>query len=79
MLPGPAFAGLRAIARGYALLLDGKREAALPVWQKIAEQTRATDFFVQAINTRLHGKTPDQPVLPDPANFNQFAALLDKL
>lgn len=79
MLPGPAFAGLRAIALGYALLLDGKREAALPVWQKIAEQTRATDFFVQAINTRLHGKTPDQPVLPDPANFNQFAALLDKL
>jgi hypothetical protein len=72
-------AALRPLALGYALLLDGKREAALPVWEKIAAQTRATDFFAQAVNTRLHGKRIEHPLLPDPNEFNQFAAVLDKL
>jgi hypothetical protein len=75
----PGMAALRPLALGYALLLDGKREAALPVWEKIAAQTRATDFFAQAINTRLHGKQIEHPVLPNPNEFNQFAAVLDKL
>jgi hypothetical protein len=79
MLPGPAAAVLRPLALGYALVLDGKREAALPVWEKIAAEARATDFFVQAMNTRLHGKPLDHPVPPDPNAFNHFAAVLEKL
>jgi Tfp pilus assembly protein PilF len=79
MLAGPAVAGLRQLALGYALLLDGKREAALPVWGKIAAQTRATDFFIHAIDTRLRGKQLDHPLLPDPNAFNQFAALPERL
>ncbi len=79
MLPGPGLAVLRPLALGYALLLDGKREAALPVWEKIAAQSRATDFFVQAINTRLHGKQLDHAVVPNPNEVNPFAAVLDRL
>ncbi len=79
MLAGPAMASLRPLALGYALLLDGKREAATPVWQNIAAQTRATDFFLHAIATRLEGKSIAYDLLPDPNTLNPFSAVLDKL
>jgi tetratricopeptide (TPR) repeat protein len=79
MITGPASAGLRQIATGYALLLDGKKEAALPVWRKIAESGPATDFFVYAIYGRLKGEQPKLALPPDPSGVNPFAALLDSL
>jgi tetratricopeptide (TPR) repeat protein len=79
MLPGPAMAALRPLALGYALLLDGKRDAASQVWDQVMAQTRATDFFVPAIGSRLRGKQLEHPLLPDPGAFNPFLALLDKL
>lgn len=77
--PAPAEAALRELAVGYGLLLDGKREAAIPVWERIVETAPATDFFARAVLMRLQGKTIEHPLLPDPMNLNQFAAMLDKL
>ena len=69
----------RRSALGWALLFDGKREPATAVWREIDAATSATDFFTHAIYARLQGKTPERPMLPDPVNFNEFAAVLDKL
>lgn len=70
---------LRPLALGYALLLDGKREAALGVWAQIVKSASATDFFARAIYTRLQGKTVERPLIPDSTNFNEFIAVLDAL
>jgi TolB-like protein/TolA-binding protein len=78
MIP-PSSTALRELAIGYALVLDGKREAALPVWERIVNASSATDFFIRAVYARLQGKKLEQPLLPDPAVFNQFLAILDKL
>jgi tetratricopeptide (TPR) repeat protein len=75
----PGMVPLRQLAVGYALLLDGKRDAALQVWGQIAETSSATDFFAHAIYARLQGKQLERPLLPDPVNFNPFAAVLDEL
>jgi tetratricopeptide (TPR) repeat protein len=75
----PSLTGLRDLALGYALILDGKREAALPVWGRIVNTSTATDFFSRAVYARLQGKKEEQPLLPNPAGFNQFLAILDKL
>ncbi len=77
--PLPQETGLRQTALGYALLLDGKREAALPVWEQIAKTAPGTDFFVRAIYAKLQGKVVERPPLPDPNTLNQFSALLDKI
>jgi hypothetical protein len=75
----PSMVALRRLALGYALVLDGKREAALPVWEQIVKTSGATDFFAKAIYARLQGKVLEHALLPDPVNLNQFAALPDKL
>lgn len=78
MIP-PSLTALRELAIGYALVLDGKRAAALPVWERIVKTSAATDFFSRAMYARLQGKKEERPLLPDPAGFNQFLAILDKL
>ncbi|HZL55546.1 MAG TPA: tetratricopeptide repeat protein, partial [Bryobacteraceae bacterium] len=40
---------LRRLALGYALVLDGKKEAARSVWQEIVDTAPATDFFSRAV------------------------------
>jgi tetratricopeptide (TPR) repeat protein len=75
----PAAAGLRPVALGYALLLDGKRDAAAGVWGKVVEKTPATDFLARAIYARLQGKILEHPLVPDPASFNLFLAVLYSL
>jgi tetratricopeptide (TPR) repeat protein len=75
----PNMSALRDLALGYALLFDGKRDAAIPVWEQIVRNAGATDFFTHAILTRLRGGTLPRPLLPDPNNLNQFAGILDKL
>jgi tetratricopeptide (TPR) repeat protein len=75
----PSMGGLRRLALGYALLLDGKRAAALPVWGQIVNANPATDFFARAIYARLQGTAPERPLLPDPGSLNQFQSILDKL
>ncbi len=73
----PALAPLRPLALGYALLFDGQREAALPVWEMIVKDRPATDFFTRALYSHLQGKPAEHPLVPDPANFNQFLAVLE--
>ncbi len=75
----PSASALRQLALGYALLLDGKREAARPVWEQIVNTNSATDFFFRATYARLQGKPVDRPLVPDPANLNQFAAIPDSI
>src|ERR1019366_5263132 len=69
----------RRLALGYALLLDGNREAALPVWEEIVKAAPATDFFSRAIYGRLRKLPEERPMVPEPNQVNQFAAVLDKL
>jgi tetratricopeptide (TPR) repeat protein len=75
----PSVGPLRGLALGYALVLDGKRDAALAVWEQIVKSSSATDFFPRAMYTRLKGKALEHPLLPEPANLNQFLAVLDSL
>lgn len=72
-------AALRPMAVGYALVLDGKRQAALPIWAQVVNNAVATDFFVRAVYARLQGKPVQRPLLPDPSNFNPFRAVPDSL
>lgn len=72
-----AATSLRNLAVAYALILDSQKAAAIPVWAEVVRSTTATDFFAVALYSRLQGK-PVRPLLPDPAQLNQFSALLDK-
>jgi tetratricopeptide (TPR) repeat protein len=75
----PNLTALRDLSLGYALLLDGKRADALPVWERIVTNAGATDFFARAVVARLRGEALSRPLLPDPNKLNQFAGILDKL
>lgn len=79
MIQGPNTAGLRLLALGYALLLDGKRDAAKPIWDGTAQSSAATDFFARAVDARLRGEQPKFALLPDPTAVNPFLSLLDNL
>jgi tetratricopeptide (TPR) repeat protein len=69
----------RRFTLGIALLLDGKKEAALPVWEKIAEESSATDFFTQSIVEKLKGKKPKIEQVPDSLNVNPLRVVADNL
>jgi hypothetical protein len=75
----PQIASLRLTALGYALILDGKRQAAIPVWEEIVKQLPGNNFFPRALLARLKGEIPEHFTAPDPNNFNQFAAVPDRL
>jgi len=76
----PATMGpLRMLALGYALLLDGKREAAQSIWEQIVRQSPATDFLARTIDARLKGQKFYRALLPEPNNLNAFAGVLDIL
>jgi cytochrome c-type biogenesis protein CcmH/NrfG/TolB-like protein len=76
-LIAPPLAAYRPMALSYALMLDGKAADALPIWAQIVKERPATDFFVRAVYAHLQGKPPARPLVPDPATFNQFLAVLD--
>jgi len=78
LFPAPQMQVLRRTALGYALLLDGKPDAALPVWKEIAAAAPA-DFFPATIVARLEGRKPQFEILPTPGSVNEFRALADKL
>lgn len=78
MLPGPALTPIRRLALGYALILDGKKREALPVFAQIAAASPASDFAIHAVYSRLKGEEPKLAVLPDPNSVNQFGAVTGK-
>jgi predicted Zn-dependent protease len=75
----PQLAALRNSALGYALILDGKKEAATPVWEEIVKQAAGNDFFPRNILARLKNQRIEHTPPPDPINLNQFAPVLYKL
>ena len=79
MIQGNGAANLRVLALGYALVLDGKSAEAIPVWEEIVDKSPATDFFLRGVLARLHGQPVKQPVVPSPAEMNEFAAVPDHL
>jgi tetratricopeptide (TPR) repeat protein len=79
LLRGSGADAARQFAVGVALLLDGKRDAARPVWDKIAQDASATDFFTRAVDARLNGRKPHFAILPDPMNVNQLLAMEERL
>lgn len=78
-LGAPQLATIRTTALGYALILDGKREAAIPVWEDIVAKSPGTDFFARVVLARLKKQQAAGRVIPDPINLNQFAAITDHL
>src|SRR5215469_1596789 len=77
MLRGPGAEAIRDTTLGYALLLDGKTEAAREVWTRIAAVAPATDFFSRAVLSKLKGESPKFALLPDPSSVNPMRALVD--
>lgn len=77
LFAGPALAGLKRIALGYALILDNHRQEAIPVCQEIVTTTPSTDFFSRALLAKLTGQPNTHPIVPDPNSVNQYAELLD--
>ncbi len=78
MMPGPAMAGPRTLALGYALLLDGKRQDALPCFEKVVAAS-GNDFFLRALCARLKGERPTLEIPPDATRINEFAAILNRI
>ncbi len=79
MLPGPSLAGVRRLALGYALLLDGKKSDAIPVWEDISKAASAGDFPLHALRDSLKGVPTKLALVPNPDAINQFAALYGDL
>jgi len=79
MMPAPALAPLRRLAVGYALLLDGKKDAAQPIWKEIADSAPGTDFALKAVYSKLRGEQPRLALPPDPSTVNPFAAVLQSI
>lgn len=79
ILAAPQLAGLRPIALGYSLMLDGQKQAALPVWEEVVKQSPGSDFFPRAILMRLKGQPVEHLSPPDSVSLNRFAAVLGKL
>ena len=79
MLTGPNLAGVRRLALGYALILDGKAAASIPVWEEVARTATATDFVLQAMVEIVKGAKPKLALIPNPDAINQFAVLYGDL
>jgi tetratricopeptide (TPR) repeat protein len=79
MIQGNGAGNLRLVALGYALVLDDKSAEAIPVWEQIVDKSPGTDFFLRAVLSRLQDQSLKQPIVPSPAEVNEFAAVLDHL
>ena len=79
LLAAPQLAALRTTALGYALILDGRKQAAIPVWEEIVRQSNGSDAFPRNILARLKGQRVEHPSPPDPVNLNEFNAVLDRM
>ncbi len=79
MIQGNGAGNLRLLALGYALVLDDKSAEAIPVWEQIVDKSPGTDFFLRAVLLRLQDQQVKQPIVPSPAEMNEFAAVLDHL
>jgi hypothetical protein len=60
-----------------ALVLDGKKDAARPLWEKIAAEAPSTDFAARAIAAKLKGEKPKLELLPDPLSVDPLRVLAE--
>jgi tetratricopeptide (TPR) repeat protein len=72
----PQLRGLRNMALGWALILDGKKGAAATVWEKVVENSPGTDFFSRMVLTKAKGEMVKNLPPPDPRDTNHMAAAL---
>jgi TolB-like protein len=79
MLRGGAADAVRRFALGVGLLLDGKKDAARPVWDEVVQDSSDTDFFVRAVDAKLRGEKTTRELVPDSMNLNQLWAVLERL
>ncbi len=77
MLRGPGIEAAKRFALGVALLLDGRKQDALPIWEKIAQDAPGTDVFPRSIVARLKGEKPRTDLVPDSSGVNPLLALAD--
>ena len=77
MIQGAGADGVRRLALTFALILDGKKDAARTVLDKLVETSPATDFFPRALLAKLKGEAPKLALLPDSSSVNQLRALVD--
>jgi tetratricopeptide (TPR) repeat protein/TolB-like protein len=73
----PELNALRKLALAYALVLDGKKPAALPLWKELSEASKPVDFPMRAAWTLLKGEQPKLALVPDPRAINAFAAVME--
>ncbi len=78
ILAAPQLAGLRLNALGYALILDGKKQAAIPVWEEAVRKSPG-DFLAAEVLARLRGRPIEHRSAPDPLAINVFGCVLDKI
>jgi tetratricopeptide (TPR) repeat protein len=79
VLRGAGVESVRRFTLGVALLLDGKKEAAQAVWDKIVAESSASDFFARAVDAKIRGEKPRFELVPDPTAVNELRALPDKI
>jgi Flp pilus assembly protein TadD len=79
LLHGSGADAARRFALGAALILDGKKDAAISVWDEIVKEDSSTDFYARTIAARLKGQKPPFELLPDATSVNQLRALPDSL
>jgi len=77
ILRGPGAEAIRDPALGYALLFDGKTEAAREVWSRVVQESPATEFISRAVLAKLKGEPVKFALTPDPASVNPMRALID--
>lgn len=79
LFANPELAGVRLSALGYALILDGKKQEAISIWEQIVKESSATDFLSRNILARLKGQPIAHEIVPDALNTNPFGAIPGKL
>src|SRR5581483_3320397 len=77
MMPAPQMERVRTLALAYALLFDGKQEAAIEQFEKAASAAPGTDFFVHAVYAKLNHQEQKLELVHDPNQLNEFAPVLD--
>jgi tetratricopeptide (TPR) repeat protein len=78
LLRGPGIESARRFALGVALLLDGKKQDALPLWEQIAQDAPGTDFFPRILVAKLKGERLPVGMVPDSSTVNPLLALADQ-
>lgn len=79
LFAAPPLNSLHDSALGYALMLDGKKQSAISVWEKVVERSPGQEMFPRAMLARLRGQKLEHLIPPDAVALNPFLSVLDRL